>query len=97
MNLYFTYGLLCGVGTGIVYIGIIGLMVKWFPDRRGFAVGLAAAGYGFGAIVTTFPIDMMLKASGHRPTLITFGLLLGAVGVLAALGLRAPRPDEIRL
>src|SRR6266853_671385 len=76
---------------------ILGLMVKWFPDRRGFAVGLAAAGYGFGAIVTTFPIDMMLKASGHRPTLIIFGLLLGTVGVCAALGLRAPRPDEIRL
>ncbi len=95
--LYISYGGLCGFGTGIVYIGIIGLMVKWFPDRRGFAVGLAAAGYGFGAIVTTFPIDMMLKASGHRPTLIIFGLLLGTVGVCAALGLRAPRPDEIRL
>ena len=96
-TLYLAYGGLCGFGTGIVYIGIVGLMVKWFPDRRGFAVGLAAAGYGFGAILTTFPIDMMLKASGHRPTLITFGLLLGAVGVCAALGLRAPRPDEMRL
>ena len=95
--LYLAYGGLCGFGTGIVYIGIIGLMVRWFPDRRGFAVGLAAAGYGFGAIVTTFPIDMMLKASGHRPTLVTFGLILGAIGVCAALGLRAPRADEIRL
>jgi oxalate/formate antiporter len=86
--LYISYGGLCG---------FIGLRVKWFPDRRGFAVGLAAAGYGFGAIATTFPIDMMLRASGHRPTLTTFGFLLGGVGVLAALGLRAPRPDEIRL
>ena len=95
--LYLAYGGLCGFGTGIVYIGLIGLMVKWFPDRRGFAVGLAAAGYGFGAILTTFPIDMMLRASGHRPTLTIFCFLLGGVGVLAALGLRAPRPDEIRL
>ena len=93
--LYLTYGALCGFGTGIVYIGIIGLMVRWFPDRRGFAVGLAAAGYGFGAIFTTFPIDAMLKSSGHRPTLITFGILLGAIGVCAALGLRAPRAGEI--
>ncbi len=92
--LYLTYGGLCGFGTGIVYIGIVGLMVRWFPDRRGFAVGVVAAGYGFGAILTTFPIDAMLKSSGHRATLITFGLLLGAVGVCAALGLRAPRPDE---
>jgi oxalate/formate antiporter len=94
--LYLTYGAFCGFGSGIVYIGVIGLMVKWFPDRRGFAVGLAAAGYGFGAIVTTFPIDMMLKSSGHRPTLITFGLLLGAIGACAGLLLRAPRQDEIR-
>ncbi len=61
-GLYFTYGLFCGVGTGIVYIGIIGLMVRWFPDRRGFATGMVAAGYGFGAIATTFPIDTMLKS-----------------------------------
>ena len=38
-GLYLTYGLLCGIGTGIVYIGIVGLMVKWFPDRRGLATG----------------------------------------------------------
>jgi OFA family oxalate/formate antiporter-like MFS transporter len=44
-GLYATYGLLCGVGTGIVYIGIIGLMVKWFPERRGFATGVVASGY----------------------------------------------------
>ena len=94
--LYLSYGACCGFGTGIVYIGIIGLMVRWFPDRRGFAVGLAAAGYGFGAILTTFPIDAMLKTSGHRPTLIVFGLILGGIGVCAALGLRAPRSDEIR-
>src|SRR5215831_19969209 len=93
--LYLTYGGLCGFGTGIVYIGIVGLMVRWFPDRRGFAVGVVAAGYGFGAILTTFPIDAMLKSSGHRPTLVTFGVLLGAIGVAAALGLRAPRKDEV--
>ena len=45
--LYFTYGVICGFGTGIIYVGIIGLMVRWFPDRRGLATGLAAAGYGF--------------------------------------------------
>src|SRR5262249_7151713 len=59
--LYLFYGGLCGFGTGIVYVGIIGLMVKWFPDRRGFAVGMAAAGYGSGAIVLNFSVDAMLK------------------------------------
>src|ERR1700680_1398438 len=95
--LYVTYGGLCGFGSGIVYIGIIGLMVRWFPDRRGFAVGVAAAGYGVGAILTTFPITMMLRAFGHRPALIMFGFVLGAIGVCAALGLRAPHAGEISI
>ncbi len=90
-GLYATYGLLCGIGTGIVYIGIIGLMVKWFPQRRGLATGVVAAGYGFGAILTTFPIDGMMKASGYQHTLFIFGSIFAAVGVVGALALRAPQ------
>lgn len=85
IGLYLTYGLSCGVGTGIVYIGIIGLMVRWFPDRRGFAIGMVAAGYGFGAILTTLPIDLMLKSDGYQHTLVVFGFILGIIGALAAL------------
>jgi OFA family oxalate/formate antiporter-like MFS transporter len=92
--LFLTYGLLCGVGTGIVYVGVIGLMARWFPDRRGFAIGIVAAGYGMGAMLTTFPISSMLASSGAPMTLTLFGLILGGVGVLAALGLRAPRGGE---
>jgi MFS transporter, OFA family, oxalate/formate antiporter len=94
-SLYLTYGLLCGIGTGIVYIGIVGLMVKWFPDRRGFATGMVAAGYGFGAIATTFPIDSMLKTVGYQHTLVVFGIILGLVGAAAALAMRAPRTDDV--
>jgi OFA family oxalate/formate antiporter-like MFS transporter len=93
-GLYLTYGLFCGLGTGIVYVGIVGLMVRWFPDRRGFATGMVAAGYGFGAILTTFPIDSMLRSAGYQHTLVVFGVILGAVGALAALGMRMPRSNE---
>jgi oxalate/formate antiporter len=93
-GLYLTYGLFCGVGTGIVYIGIIGLMVRWFPDRRGFATGMVAAGYGFGAIATTFPIDTMLKSAGYQHTLVVFGFILGIVGALAALAMRMPHSKD---
>ncbi|KQO67331.1 MULTISPECIES: oxalate/formate MFS antiporter [unclassified Methylobacterium] len=95
LGVYATYGLFCGLGTGIVYVGIVGLMVKWFPDRRGFAVGVVAAGYGMGAMLSTFPISDMLTASGYRHTLTVFGIVLGAIGALAALGLRAPRAGEV--
>jgi OFA family oxalate/formate antiporter-like MFS transporter len=94
--LFLTYGLLCGVGTGIVYVGVIGLMARWFPDRRGFAIGIVAAGYGMGAMLTTFPISSMLASSGAPMTLIVFGVILGSVGVLAALGLHEPRAGEAR-
>jgi OFA family oxalate/formate antiporter-like MFS transporter len=92
-GLYATYGLLCGVGTGIVYIGIVGLMVKWFPERRGLATGVVAAGYGFGAILTTFPIDTMLAAAGYQKTLVVFGAIFGVIGLIGALTLRSP-PEE---
>ena len=94
-GLYATYGLLCGVGTGIVYIGIIGLMVKWFPDRRGLATGVVAAGYGFGAILTTFPIDSMIKASGYQHTLVVFGAIFGVIGLIGAVMLKSPHEDQI--
>ncbi len=93
-GLYFTYGLFCGVGTGIVYIGIIGLMVRWFPDRRGFATGMVAAGYGFGAIATTFPISSMMASAGYQHTLLVFGIILGVVGAAAALAMRMPQATD---
>jgi oxalate/formate antiporter len=94
-GLYASYGLLCGLGTGIVYVGVVGLMVRWFPDRRGLAAGLVAAGYGMGAMVTTFPIAHLIAADGFRPALAIFGVVLGCVGVLAALGLRAPAAGDV--
>src|SRR5215510_5819106 len=89
-QLYITYGIIGGFGTGIIYVGIIGLMVRWFPDRRGLATGLAAAGYGFGAFFTNFPIDSMIKSSGYEHTLLVWGIIQGAIGIGAAQWLRVP-------
>ncbi len=92
-ELYLTYGLFGGIGTGIIYVGVVGLMARWFPDRRGLACGIVAAGYGMGAIVTTFPIASALSQVGYQKTLISFGLIFGVVGILAAQGMRR-RPPE---
>ena len=93
-GLYLTYGLLGGLGTGIVYVGVVGLMVRWFPQRRGFAVGMVAAGYGFGAILTTFPISSSLASAGYAQTLTLFGYIIGAVGLIAAQGIKRPPSDS---
>jgi oxalate/formate antiporter len=104
--LYISYGVIGGFGTGIIYVGIIGLVVRWFPDRRGLATGLAAAGYGFGAFFTSFPIDSMIKSSGYERTLLVWGIIQAAIGSVAALGLRVPpegyrppgfNPDTVQL
>lgn len=94
-GLYLTYGLLGGVGTGIIYVGVVGLMVQWFPDKRGFAVGMVAAGYGFGAILTTFAISASVKTSGVSHTLMMYGIAIGVVGLLAAQGMRRPKTEEV--
>jgi MFS transporter, OFA family, oxalate/formate antiporter len=95
-NLYITYGVLGGLGTGIVYVGVVGLMVRWFPNNRGFAVGMVAAGYGIGALLTTFPISTSLAESGLQGTLTFFGYLIGVVGLLAAQGIRVPHADRVQ-
>jgi OFA family oxalate/formate antiporter-like MFS transporter len=89
-GLYLTYGLLGGIGTGIVYVGVIGHMVQWFPGRRGLATGIAAAGYGVGAILTTFPVSSLIQGAGYPRALAWFGTLFVIVGVAAAQGLRRP-------
>ncbi|WP_434460532.1 oxalate/formate MFS antiporter [Serratia plymuthica] len=99
---YLVYGCLGGLGTGIVYIGVVGLMVKWFPQQRGFAAGAVAAGYGMGAILTTFPISISLGSYGLEQTMMVFGGLFALVGFLASQGLKVPvhvdlQPNSTRL
>jgi oxalate/formate antiporter len=93
-GLYLAYGGLGGLGTGIVYVGIVGLMVRWFPERRGFAAGMVAAGYGMGAIATTYPIRNAIQSVGYQSTLLEFGLIFGAIGLLAAQFLRSPKVES---
>lgn len=88
--LYLTYGGIGGLGTGIVYVGVVGLVVRWFPDHRGFAAGVVAAGYGMGAIVTTFPVSTSIASRGIDSTLWVFGIAFAVVGFVASQGLRTP-------
>ncbi len=50
--LYLTYGVIGGIGIGLGYIVALAMLIKWFPDRRGFITGLAVAGFGAGAVFT---------------------------------------------
>ncbi len=79
-----------GVGAGAVYGTCVGNALKWFPDRRGFAAGLTAAGFGAGSALTVIPIAAMIRDSGYQHTFLVFGLGQGLVVMLAALLLVSP-------
>jgi len=94
--LYFS-SIVGGVGGGAIYASSVGHAVKWFPDRRGLAVGLAAAGYGAGAAVTIVPIRYVIDNFGYEAAFFWFGLLQGGVVFAIAWLLRGPEADDLPL
>ena len=84
-----------GIGAGAVYATCVGNAVKWFPDRRGLAVGLTAAGFGAGAALTVVPIRAVIAAHGYEAAFFWFGLVQGAIVFVLAWLLRAPAPAEL--
>jgi MFS transporter, OFA family, oxalate/formate antiporter len=84
-----------GIGAGVIYGGSVGNALKWFPDRRGLAAGLTAAGFGAGSALTVVPIANMIQSSGYEAAFWWFGIGQGVIVVLVALLLRAPQPGEV--
>jgi OFA family oxalate/formate antiporter-like MFS transporter len=84
-----------GIGAGVIYGASVGNALKWFPDRRGLAAGLTAAGFGAGSALTVIPIANMISSSGYESAFLWFGLGQGIVVVIVSLLLRAPQPGEV--
>jgi OFA family oxalate/formate antiporter-like MFS transporter len=79
-----------GIGAGGVYGACVGNALKWFPDRRGFAAGITAMGFGAGSALTVVPIAAMIRAEGYEATFFAFGIGQGVVVFLLGWFLRAP-------
>jgi OFA family oxalate/formate antiporter-like MFS transporter len=84
-----------GIGAGVIYGASVGNALKWFPDRRGLAAGLTAAGFGAGSALTVIPIANMIQSSGYQAAFLWFGLGQGIVVMLVGLMLRAPQAREV--
>jgi OFA family oxalate/formate antiporter-like MFS transporter len=93
LMLYFG-AVLSGVGAGAIYATCVGNAVKWFPDRRGLAVGLTAGGFGAGAALTVVPIRAVVDGYGYAPAFFWFGLVQGAVAFVLAWWMRASLAGE---
>src|SRR4051812_34079070 len=72
-----------GIGAGVIYGGSVGNALKWFPDRRGLAAGLTAAGFGAGSALTVIPIANMIASSGYHAA---FFLVCLRHGIVVCVG-----------
>jgi OFA family oxalate/formate antiporter-like MFS transporter len=84
-----------GIGAGAVYGTCVGNALKWFPDRRGFAAGITAAGFGAGSALTIIPISNMIHSHGFEATFLYFGIGQGLIVFLMSFFLSAPAKGEV--
>jgi MFS transporter, OFA family, oxalate/formate antiporter len=92
---YYIGQIIAGIGAGAVYGTCVGNALKWFPDKRGLAAGLTAAGFGAGSALTVAPIQAMIKDSGFQATFFYFGIGQGIIIVILSVFLLAPQPGQV--
>jgi MFS transporter, OFA family, oxalate/formate antiporter len=95
LTLFYLAAVIAGFGAGPIFGATVGNALKWFPDRRGLAAGLTAAGFGAGSALTIVPIANMIQSSGYEAAYLWFGLGQGVVIMVVAMLLRAPQQAEI--
>ncbi|WP_321471033.1 OFA family MFS transporter [Halarcobacter sp.] len=88
--LYFFYGVLGGCGLGIGYISPVSTLVRWFPDKRGMATGLAIMGFGFASAIWGPTIKILIEKVGIASTFFILGIIYFVVMFLSALYLQKP-------
>ncbi len=84
------YGVIGGIGIGIAYGATVAVAARWFPDRRGLAVGLTVFGVGFSAFITANLAGYFIAASGVMTTFRIFGIGIIIVTVPLAFPLIFP-------
>ncbi|TCT10876.1 L-lactate MFS transporter [Paralcaligenes ureilyticus] len=96
---YLGYGVIGGMGLGIGYVSPVSTLIKWFPDRRGMATGMAIMGFGGGAFIAS-PLSVALMQHFRSPTSMGVAQTFVVLGILyfismniGALAIRIPAPD----
>src|SRR6266403_1896701 len=90
--LYFSYGLIGGIGLGLGYIVPVAVLVKWFPDKRGLITGIAVGGFGAGALITAPVATRLIQAVGVLPTFAYLGVGYFIITIIGGLFMQNP-PD----
>jgi OFA family oxalate/formate antiporter-like MFS transporter len=93
-ELYFYYAL-AGVGAAFVYSGSMGSALKWFPNRRGFASGVIAAGYGGGSALSVWVVRYLIQHYNYQTAFLASGIVQGIVIAVVAQFLLYPDKDFV--
>lgn len=88
-----TYGVIAGTGVGIAYGVPMVVSARWFPDRKGLAVGLTIVGFGLSPLVTAPLATSLIDAFGIRPTLLILGIVFTIAISLISLTMKVPPPE----
>lgn len=88
--LVFTYGIIAGTGVGIVYGVPMVVASRWFPDKKGLAVGLTIVGFGLSPFITAPLTNQLISAYTVRPTLRVLGIVFTAIILAIALTMKLP-------
>jgi len=96
--LYLGLGIIGGCGLGLGYISPVSTLIKWFPDRRGMATGMAIMGFGGGAMIGSPLANLLMNhfktatSVGVQETFVTLGLIYFVAMLAGAFGYRLPPP-----
>ncbi|MDL0434836.1 MULTISPECIES: OFA family MFS transporter [unclassified Niallia] len=89
--LYITYGVFGGIGLGVGYITPVSTLVKWFPDKRGLATGLAIMGFGFASMISSPIMNKLISSVGIPSTFYILAIIYFII-ILASAQYLAPPP-----
>jgi MFS transporter, OFA family, oxalate/formate antiporter len=88
--LVFTYGVIAGTGVGIAYGVPMVVVSRWFPDRKGLAVGLTIIGFGLSPLITAPLANQLISVYTVRPTLRILGIAFTVIILAISLTMKLP-------
>ncbi|MGE1061972.1 OFA family MFS transporter [Megasphaera paucivorans] len=93
--MYLSYGIIGGIGLGTGYITPVSTLVKWFPDNRGFATGLAIMGFGFASMIAGPAMQILVQHFGLVTNFIILGIVYMSIMTASSLYLAPPKLGEV--
>lgn len=88
--MYLTFGVMQGIGSGMIYAPILSTAQKWFPGRTGFASGVVITANGICGLLMAPISKTLLEAGGPQLAFLTVGLLIGVSWILGTMFIRKP-------